>query len=95
MPDRHLKVLLVKDKVSRLANMEELTLASSFYLELVLHEKDNNAAGDGLIRYHQVLSITINLKEHLDTELVVESAADLNLKLMKWRQVPDLDLLTP
>ena len=95
LTDNHLKVLLVKDKVSRLATMEELTLASSFYLELVLHKEDNNAAGEGLIRYHQVLSITINLKEHLDTELIVESAADLNLKLMKWRQVPDLDLLTP
>ena len=37
----------------------------------------------------------VNLKEHLDTLKIVENAADLNLKLMKWRQVPDLDLLTP
>ena len=39
--------------------------------------------------------ITINLKEFLNSENIVENAADLNLKLMKWRQVPDLDLITP
>jgi ubiquitin-like modifier-activating enzyme ATG7 len=28
----------------------------------------------------------------LDTKLIVENAADLNLKLMKWRMAPDLQL---
>ena len=35
---------------------------------------------------------TLDLKEQLDTKLIVENAADLNLKLMKWRMAPSLEL---
>ena len=35
----------------------------------------------------------VNLKASLDPEKLAESAVDLNLKLMKWRLVPELDLV--
>ena len=70
------------------------SLENSFYLEIVLHDEENKEAGDSP-QWHQVSEIMINLKQHLDTESIVENAADLNLKLMKWRQVPELDLDTP
>jgi hypothetical protein len=38
-----------------------------------------------IIKFVSVLQKTVNLKEQLDKLSVVESAADLNLKLMKWR----------
>eukprot|EP00924_Labyrinthula_sp_SR-Ha-C_P004108 maker-scaffold_3-augustus-gene-14.0-mRNA-1 protein AED:0.16 eAED:0.17 QI:0/0/0/1/1/1/2/0/594 len=34
----------------------------------------------------------MNLSAHLDPSSIAESALDLNLKLMVWRQFPDLDL---
>ncbi|XP_066145720.1 ubiquitin-like modifier-activating enzyme ATG7 [Euwallacea fornicatus] len=33
-----------------------------------------------------------NMKNSLDPRILAESAVDLNLKLMKWRVVPDIDL---
>jgi len=38
-----------------------------------------------IVKFVSVFQKTINLKEQLDKLSVVESAADLNLKLMKWR----------
>ena len=40
----------------------------------------------------EIANKKVNLKEQLDTKKLVENAADLNLKLMKWRQAPALDL---
>jgi len=34
----------------------------------------------------------VNLSSTMDPTKLAEAAADLNLKLMKWRLVPDLDL---
>ena len=34
----------------------------------------------------------VNLSESMDPRRVAESAVDLNLKLMRWRLVPELDL---
>lgn len=40
----------------------------------------------------QIQTRVINLKDQLDTKKLVENAADLNLKLMKWRMAPGLEL---
>ena len=34
----------------------------------------------------------VNLSDSMDPRRVAESAVDLNLKLMRWRLVPELDL---
>jgi ubiquitin-like modifier-activating enzyme ATG7 len=46
----------------------------------------------GDLKVVELQSTKVNLKDQLDTLKIVENAADLNLKLMKWRQVPNLDL---
>jgi ubiquitin-like modifier-activating enzyme ATG7 len=35
---------------------------------------------------------TVKLKGQLDASAIAENAASLNLKLMKWRMAPDLNL---
>jgi ubiquitin-like modifier-activating enzyme ATG7 len=42
--------------------------------------------------YSQVKGFTITLKDQLDPKVIAEEACDLNLKLMKWRMVPGLNL---
>ena len=32
------------------------------------------------------------MKDQLDPKVIAENAVDLNLKLMKWRMIPSLDL---
>lgn len=36
--------------------------------------------------------VTVTLKDQLDPKVIAEEAVDLNLKLMKWRMMPGLDL---
>ena len=36
--------------------------------------------------------MVIGLKEQLDPKVISENAVDLNLKLMKWRMLPSLNL---
>ncbi|TRY69526.1 hypothetical protein TCAL_03810 [Tigriopus californicus] len=40
----------------------------------------------------RMLPRCVNMKSSMDPQSLAESALDLNLKLMKWRLVPDLDL---
>ncbi|KAI9787542.1 MAG: Autophagy protein 7 [Geoglossum umbratile] len=40
----------------------------------------------------KLASKVASLSEHMDPQRLAEQAADLNLKLMKWRVAPDLDL---
>jgi ubiquitin-like modifier-activating enzyme ATG7 len=44
------------------------------------------------VEFVEVQSRSVELREQLDPKTVAANAADLNLKLMKWRQVPSLDL---
>lgn len=40
----------------------------------------------------RMLPRCVNMKSSMDPQALAESALDLNLKLMKWRLLPDLDL---
>lgn len=81
-----LKILLVKEKLSQMS--ESVSLDNSFYCEVVL----TKILSPIEYVFQEIANNKINLKDQLDTKLIVENAADLNLKLMKWRQVPGLDL---
>jgi ubiquitin-like modifier-activating enzyme ATG7 len=39
-----------------------------------------------------VKETVIGLKEQMDPKVIAENAVDLNLKLMKWRMLPGLNL---
>lgn len=42
--------------------------------------------------YNGLKETVIELKDQLDPKVISENAVDLNLKLMKWRMMPSLDL---
>ena len=42
--------------------------------------------------YNTLKGTVITLKDQMDPKVIAEEAVDLNLKLMKWRMVPGLDL---
>lgn len=74
-------------------------MENSFYCEIVLHKEANFAGCESKEEGpRSSFKITagparkVNLKAQLDTKDIVENAADLNLKLMKWRQIESLDL---
>jgi len=86
-----LKIVLIKDKIARAAE-EIKALDSSFYCEVVLKKEGTDPTPGVKCTFLEILDKKINLKDQLDTLKIVENAADLNLKLMKWRQVPTLQL---
>jgi hypothetical protein len=74
-----LKIILVKEKLS--SSSQVIGLENSFYCEVVLTKVEEPLS----YKMVEVANQKINLKDQLDTKLIVENAADLNLKLMKWR----------
>jgi len=76
---------LIKDKISQIS--ESVKLDGSFYCEVVLTKEKETG-----IKWKDVMTKKINLKDQLDSKKLVENAADLNLKLMKWRMAPQLEL---
>ena len=84
-----MKIVLVKDKVSQLS--ETVSLDNSFYCEVLL-KQEAQISFSGSWGLQKGQEMKINLKDQLDTKKLVENAADLNLKLMKWRQAPGLEL---
>jgi len=44
------------------------------------------------LNYNELKETVIGLKDQLDPKVISENAVDLNLKLMKWRMMPGLDL---
>lgn len=88
-----LKVLSIRDKISKLTT--ECNMKDTFYLEF----KFTKEAAD--VNTHLKLkgvdmstikNFTITLKDQMDPKIIAEEAVDLNLKLMKWRMAPGLDL---
>eukprot|EP00347_Sterkiella_histriomuscorum_P010372 403376553 len=86
-----LKIILVRDKISQLS--EQVTIDNSFYLEVKLTKQENY---EGLqlvpIDFSQLKPVKISLKEQMDPKIISEESCDLNLKLMKWRMAPGLNL---
>jgi ubiquitin-like modifier-activating enzyme ATG7 len=90
-----LKVLSIRDKISKLT--EELTLKDTFYMEFKFAKEDIQSAESSLLRLkdfdnNTIKGHTITLKDQMDPKVIAEEAVDLNLKLMKWRMVPGLNL---
>jgi ThiF family len=90
-----LKVLSVRDKISKLT--EDLSLKDTFYMEFKFTKASPDAADQSLLRlrefdHNTLRSTIITLKDQLDPKVIAEEAVDLNLKLMKWRMVPGLNL---
>jgi hypothetical protein len=54
--------------------------------------KASEYGGLVLKKLPELKGIVINMKEHLDPKVISENAVDLNLKLMKWRMLPSLNL---
>jgi hypothetical protein len=82
--ERVVKIVLVKDQVSWSGTK---SLEKSFYCEVVLTKSAilHEDLGKNEIRSVELANKKVSLKEQLDSLCIVESAADLNLKLMKWR----------
>lgn len=95
--DRITRQQVTKDKsddqiVDKEAQQKGIGLDSSFYCEVVLHTEPNfegcesKEEGDKKsVKITSNQAKKVNLKAQLDTKDIVENAADLNLKLMKWR----------
>lgn len=89
----------IVDKELATAAPKGTSLDGSFYCEIVLHLEPNfegcESKEEGQRKAYKLASSQpkkVNLKAQLDTKDIVEAAADLNLKLMKWRQIESLDL---
>ena len=80
---QNLNIILIKDKV---LPKNKIYLANSYYCEVVIgeHAQSND------FTFIESNTTVVDLKEQLDTKIIVENAADLNLKLMKWRMAPSL-----
>jgi len=79
------KVLLVRDKLSRLS--QKITLDASIAMVL-----DHEACEEVKIHNRVRATKKVELKAMMDPGALAEQAVGLNLKLMKWRQAPELNL---
>lgn len=88
-----LKVLSIRDKISKLNT--SLPMKDTFYMEFKFIKEEPAEESPLKLKafdYNSIKGITITLKDQLDPKVIAEEAVDLNLKLMKWRMVPGLDL---
>ena len=54
--------------------------------------KNSNPLKIKPVNFKQIKETVLSLKEQLDPKAIAEQAVDLNLKLMKWRMIPGLNL---
>ena len=88
--DSTLNVLLIREKVSKLS--QRLTLDNS--LQLILGNS-GVGVGDSILKpidLSQIRTKVVELRNQMDPASLAEQAVGLNLKLMKWRQAPELNL---
>lgn len=81
----------IRDKLSKLS--DKITFDNTFYMEVEL-DIDNQKTMKIKDADYNALSktVTITLKDQMDPKVIAEEAVDLNLKLMKWRMLPSLNL---
>ena len=85
-----LNVLLVREKISKLS--KQVTLKTSLQLILGNGDPTNEEVAMKEIDFANIKPKETELKRFMDPGNLAEQAVGLNLKLMKWRQMPDLDL---
>ena len=91
-PEDVLNVLLIRAKCSKLSPKVPLDGA----LQLILGN-NGSQADEGLVPLKpiditQLQTKVVELRQYMDPGSLAEQAVGLNLKLMKWRQAPDLNL---
>jgi ubiquitin-like modifier-activating enzyme ATG7 len=85
-----LNVLLIREKVSKLS--KEVNLKTSLQLILGNGEPANDQVTMMAIDIAKTKPKVTELRRFMDPGNLAEQAVGLNLKLMKWRQMPELDL---
>lgn len=96
-PEQVLNVLLIRAKCSKLSPKVPLDGA----LQLILGNADASSMTDDSVSQSahlkaidtsKLLTKEVELKSYMDPGNLAEQAVGLNLKLMKWRQAPELNL---
>ena len=77
-----LKVILIRDKISKLSN--EVSLQGSLLIELTC-DQEKKPKSIELAPLKVSNTKQIELKSFMDPKVLAEQAVGLNLKLMKWR----------
>ena len=85
-----MNVLLIREKVSKLS--KQVSLKTSLQLILGNSDPTNDEIAMKAIEFAKMKPKETELKRFMDPGNLAEQAVGLNLKLMKWRQMPDLDL---
>ena len=85
-----LNVLLIREKISKLSS--SVSLKTSLQLILGNGEPTNEEVILKAIDLVKMKPKVTELRRFMDPGNLAEQAVGLNLKLMKWRQMPELDL---
>ena len=83
-----INLILLREKVSRLS--DSLSLANTIMMSIL--KNDPTRAKDAPVKSTMLKVRKISLKAQMDHASLAEQAVGLNLKLMKWRQAPELNL---
>lgn len=90
---RILEILLFRDRYhSGTRKFDLSSILEVEVFEILENEEKINTIGWERNEKSQLHPRMINMSENMDTEKLAESAVSLNLKLMKWRIAPDINL---
>lgn len=90
---RNLEILLFRDRYHNGKRNLDLSLIIEVEIfEIFENEEKINTIGWERNEKNQLHPRMINMSESMDTEKLAESAVSLNLKLMKWRIAPNINL---
>ncbi|CAD8092781.1 unnamed protein product [Paramecium sonneborni] len=89
----NIKIIVIKDALT--INKNQFQLKNSIYIELNLSESkiiQQNGQYKAFNIEGYLQEKKIDLKSFMDEQSLAKEAVDLNIKLMKWRLLPELDL---